>query len=45
MKSFIVEEGGLCMFQVPLRDPRIFFGGVTFPLDQEHAGGQGAMVV
>ena len=45
MKSFIVEKGRLCIFQVPLGDPRIFFGGVTFPSDQEHVGGQGAMVV
>ena len=45
MKSFIVEEGRLCMFQVPLGDPRIFFGGVTFSLNQEHVGGRRAAVV
>ena len=41
---FIVKEGGLCMFQVLLGDPRIFFSGVTFPSDQEHAGGWRAVV-
>ena len=28
------------MFQVPLRDPGVFFGRVSFPLDQEGMGGQ-----
>ena len=23
------------MFQIPLRDPRVFFGGVSLPSDQE----------
>ena len=44
VKFFIVIEGRLCMFQIPLRYPRVFFGGVTFPLDQEHAGCWSAMV-
>ena len=28
------------MFQIPLRDPRVFFGGVSFPSDQEGTGRQ-----
>ena len=35
MKLFVRGEGGLGMFQIPLRDPRVFFGGVSFPSDQE----------
>ena len=35
VKLFIRSEGGLCMFQVPLGDPRVFFGRVSLPLDQE----------
>ena len=45
MKPFIVIEGKLCMFQVPLRYPRVFFSRISFPLDQEHAGHQSAMMV
>ena len=26
VKLFIRREGGLGMFQIPLRDPRVFFG-------------------
>ena len=37
VKPFIRGKGGLCMFQVPLRDPGIFFGGVSLPSDQEGA--------
>ena len=35
VKLFIRREGGLGMFQIPLRNPRVFFGGVSFPSDQE----------
>ena len=38
VELFIRGEGGLCMFQVPLRDPGVFFGGVSLPSDQEGAG-------
>ena len=38
MELFIVVKGRLCMFQVLLRYPRVFFGRISFPLDQEHAG-------
>ena len=38
VKLFIRGEGGLCMFQVPFRDPGIFFSGVSFPSDQEGTG-------
>ena len=32
------------MFQVPFRDPRIFFSGISLPSDQEGTGGQGSAV-
>ena len=32
------------MFQVPLRDPRVFFGGVSLPSDQEGARCWGSAV-
>ena len=35
MKLFIRSEGGLGMFQIPLGDPRVFFGRVSLPSDQE----------
>ena len=38
MELFIVVEGGLCMFQVPLRYPRVFFSSISLPLDQEYIG-------
>ena len=44
MKPFIRGEGGLCMFQVPFRDPGVFFGGVSLPSDQEGAGCRGSAV-
>ena len=44
VKLFIRSEGGLGMFQIPLRDPRVFFGRVSFPSDQEGAGGRGSAV-
>ena len=33
VELFIRSEGGLGMFQIPLRDPRVFFGRVSFPSD------------
>ena len=44
VKLFISGEGGLCMFQVPFRDPGIFFGGISLPSDQEGAGGRSSAV-
>ena len=44
VKPFIRGEGGLCMFQVPLRDPGIFFGGISLPSDQEGTGGRSSAV-
>ena len=32
------------MFQIPLRDPRIFFGRVSLPSDQEGTGRQSSTV-
>ena len=32
------------MFQIPFLDPRVFFGRVSFPLDQEGTGGRGSAV-
>ena len=44
VKLFIRGKGGLCMFQVPLRDPGVFFGGVSLPSDQEGTGCRGPAV-
>ena len=44
VELFIVIEGGLCMFQVLLRYPRVFFSKISFPLDQEHMGHWSATV-
>ena len=44
VELFIRGKGGLCMFQVPLRDPGIFFGGVSLPSDQEGTGCWGSAV-
>ena len=38
MKLFIEGKGGLGMFQILLRNPGVFFGGVSFPSDQEGTG-------
>ena len=35
VELFIRSEGGLGMFQIPLRDPGIFFSRVSLPSDQE----------
>ena len=44
VKFLIRREGGLCMFQVPLRDPGVFFGRVSFASDQEGTGCRGSAV-
>ena len=44
VKLFIQGEGGLGMFQVPLRDPGVFFGRISFPSDQEGSGGRRSTV-
>ena len=44
MELLIQGEGGLGMFHVPLRDPGVFFSGVSFPSDQEGAGGRRSAV-
>ena len=44
VKLFVRSEGGLSMFQIPLRDPRVFFGRVTLPSDQEETGRRGSAV-
>ena len=44
MKFLIQSEGGLGMFQVPFRDPRVFFRQISLPSDQEGAGGRGSVV-
>ena len=33
VEPFVQGEGGLCMFQVLFRDPRVLFGQVFFPSD------------
>ena len=45
VELFIVTEGRLCMFQILFRYPRVFFGRIPFPLDQEYMGQQSATVV
>ena len=45
VELFIRGEGGLCMFQVPFRDPGVFFGRVSLPSDQEGTGGRSSAVV
>ena len=44
MKLFVRSEGGLGIFQIPLWDPRVFFGRVSFPSDQEGTGRRGSTV-
>ena len=38
VKFFIRGESGLGIFQVPFRDPRVLFGRISFPSDQEGMG-------
>ena len=44
VQLLIRGKGGLCMFQILLGDPRVFFGRVFLPSDQEGTGGQGSAV-
>jgi len=44
MEFLVACEGGLGIFEIPLRDPRIFFGGVSLPSDQEELVGQSSVV-
>ena len=44
VKLFIRSEGGLGVFQIPLRDPGVFFSGVSLPSDQEGTGRRGSTV-
>ena len=44
VELFIRSEGGLGMFQILLRDPRIFFGRISLPSDQEGTGGRSSAV-
>ena len=37
MKLLIQGKSGLGIFQIPFRDPKVFFGRVSFPSDQEGA--------
>ena len=44
VKLFIRSEGGLGMFQIPLRDPGIFLGRIPLLSDQEGAGRRSSAV-
>ena len=44
VKLLIRGESGLGIFQVPFRDPGVFFSRVSFPSDQEGAGGRRSAV-
>ena len=44
MEFLIVHKGGLGIFEIPFGDPRVFFGRVSFPSDQEEAVGRGPAV-
>ena len=44
VQVLIRHQGGLGMFQVPFRDPGVFFGRVSFPSDQEGMGGRRSAV-
>jgi hypothetical protein len=44
--EFLIRgESGLGMFQVLLRNPGVFFSQISFPSDQEEAGGWSSTVV
>jgi len=45
MEFLIVHKDGLGILEVLLRDPRIFFGRVSFPSDQEEAVSWSSMVM
>ena len=44
VELFVRGEGRLDIFQIPFRDPGVFFGRVSFPSDQEGAGGRRSAV-
>ena len=44
VKLLIQGESRLGIFQVPFRDPRIFFGRIPFPSDQEGTGRRSSVV-
>jgi len=44
VEFLIVCKGGLSIFEILLRDPRVFFGGVSLPSDQEEAVSWGSAV-
>ena len=44
MEFLIIRKGGLGIFVILLRDPRIFFGGVSLPSDQEEVVGWSSTV-
>jgi len=44
VKLLIVSQSRLGIFEIPFRDPGIFFGRVSFPSDQEEAVGRGSAV-
>ena len=44
VKLFIRGEGGLGVFQIPFRDPGVFFGRVSLPSDQEGMGRRSSTV-
>ena len=44
MEFLILHKGGLGIFEIPFRDQRVFFGGVSLPSDQEEAVGWGSAV-
>jgi len=44
VEFLIVYKGGLGIFEIPLRDPGVFFGGVSFPSDQEEVVSRGSTV-
>jgi len=44
VEFLIVRKGRLGIFEIPLRDPRIFFGRVSLPLDQEEVVSQSSVV-
>ena len=44
IEFLIVIESRLCMFQLSLGNPEVFFGQIPFPSDQIHVCHQNVMV-
>jgi len=44
VEFLIVSKGRLGIFEMLLRDPRVFFSGVSFPSDEEEAVSRGFVV-